>query len=67
MFQFLQVDFIIIEKNGKHQFLTNILLKINEIEFGTALARFYRNRWQIETGYKVKKYASGAKHAQRTI
>ena len=30
--------------------------KENEIELGTALAEFYRNRWQIETGYRVKEY-----------
>jgi IS4 transposase len=53
-----RVNLIVIERGGKRQgFITNIPLKTNEIELGAALADFYRNRWQIETGYRVKEYA----------
>ena len=52
-----RVNLIGIEKDGKRQgFVTNIPLKTNEINLGVALAEFYRNRWQIETGYRVKEY-----------
>ena len=53
-----RVNLIIIEKDGKRQgFVTNIPLRTNEIALGQAIAEFYRNRWQIETGYRVKEYA----------
>ena len=52
-----RVNLVVIERDGKRQgFVTNISLKANEIELGRALAEFYRNRWQIETGYRVKEY-----------
>ena len=48
-----RVNLIVIEKDSKRQgFVTNIPLKTNEINLGVALAEFYRNRWQIETGYR---------------
>ncbi len=53
-----RVNLIVIERDGKRQgFVTNIPLKTSEIALGEALAEFYRNRWQIETGYRVKEYA----------
>jgi hypothetical protein len=52
-----RVNLIVIERDGKRQgFVTNIPLKTSEIELGKVLAEFYRNRWQIETGYRVKEY-----------
>ncbi len=52
-----RANLIVIERDGKRQgFVTNIPLKTSEIVLGEALAEFYRNRWQIETGYRVKEY-----------
>ena len=61
-----RVNLIVIEKDSKRQgFVTNIPLKTNEINLGVALAEFYRNRWQIETGYRVKEYTFRGKTCSR--
>ena len=53
-----RVNLIVIERDGKRQgFVTNIPLKVHEVALGQAIAEFYRKRWQIETGYRVKEYA----------
>lgn len=50
---------LIVVKEGRHRysFFTNIETGLDDDKMAIAIANFYSRRWQIETGYRVKKYA----------
>ncbi|MCL5009502.1 MAG: hypothetical protein M1433_00765 [Candidatus Parvarchaeota archaeon] len=50
-------NLVVLEKEGeKHYFATNIPLRSEDLILAFRIGEMYRSRWQIETGYRVKKY-----------
>lgn len=50
-------NLVVIEGDrGKQGFATNIDIGPRDVLFAQKIADMYRRRWQIETGYRVKKY-----------
>lgn len=50
-------NLVVLEKDGdKHYFATNIPLRSEDLILAFRIGEMYRSRWQIETGYRVKKY-----------
>ena len=61
-----RINLIIAELDGqRREFITNIPLTEKDAVLGQRLAEIYRTRWQIETGYRVKKYAFRGKTCSR--
>ena len=50
-------NLVVLEKDGdKRYFATNIPLRSEDLILAFRIGEMYRSRWQIETGYRVKKY-----------
>ncbi len=50
-------NLVVLERDGnKHYFATNIHLSSEDLILAFRIGEMYRSRWQIETGYRVKKY-----------
>ena len=58
---------LIVVKEGKHRygFFTNINDGLDDDQMALAVANFYSRRWQIETGYRVKKHGFRGKTSSK--
>jgi sensor histidine kinase YesM len=61
-----KVNLIVVKEDGhRYGFFTNIEVGLDDDKVAMAIAGFYSKRWQIETGYRVKKYAFRGKTTSR--
>ncbi len=61
-----RVNLIVIKEDGhRYGFFTNIDTGLDDDNIAMGIAGFYSRRWQIETGYRVKKYAFRGKTTSR--
>ena len=61
-----KVNLIVVKDAGhRYGFFTNIETGLDDNKMAMAIADFYSRRWQIETGYRVKKYAFRGKTTSR--
>ncbi len=61
-----RVNLIVIKEYGhRYGFFTNIETGLDDDKMAMGIADFYSRRWQIETGYRVKKYAFRGKTTSR--
>lgn len=61
-----KVNLIVVKDDGhRYGFFTNIETGLEDDKMVMAIADFYSRRWQIETGYRVKKYAFRGKTTSR--
>ncbi len=61
-----RVNLIVVKEGGhRYGFFTNIEAGLDDDKMAMAIADFYSRRWQIETGYRVKKYAFRGKTTSR--